>query len=83
MERYIHSKTDNYLIIRPFNVYGPGQNPNNGFIAKAIANQNKLLSIILSILHINSNTTKAVSHSNIPLRINLIFFIVYFVLYIL
>ena len=37
MERYIQSKTDNYLIIRPFNVYGPGQNPNNGFIAKAIA----------------------------------------------
>ena len=37
MERYIQSKTDNYLIIRPFNVYGPGQNPNNGFIAKAIS----------------------------------------------
>ncbi|CBJ94369.1 hypothetical phage protein [Campylobacter phage CPt10] len=37
MERYIQSKTNNYLIIRPFNVYGPGQNPNNGFIAKVLA----------------------------------------------
>ena len=52
MERYIQSKTDNYLIIRPFNVYGPGQNPNNGFIAKAIAaafNPKEVLKIRLGL----------------------------------
>ena len=52
MERYIQSKTDNYLIIRPFNVYGPGQNPNNGFIAKAIAaafNPKEVLKVRLGV----------------------------------
>lgn len=52
MERYIQSKTDNYLIIRPFNVYGSGQNPNNGFIAKAIAaafNPKEVLKIRLGV----------------------------------
>lgn len=55
MERYIQYKTDNYLIIRPFNVYGPGQNPNNGFIAKAIAaafNPKEVLKIRLGLNNI-------------------------------
>ena len=55
LERYIQSKTDNYLIIRPFNVYGPGQNPNNGFIAKAISaayNPKELLKIRLELNNI-------------------------------
>lgn len=55
MERYIQSKTDNYLIIRPFNVYGPGQNPNNGFIAKSIAaafNPKEVLKIRLGVSNI-------------------------------
>lgn len=57
MERYIQSKTDNYLIIRPFNVYGIGQNPNNGFIAKAISaafNPKEVLKIRAGVSSINS-----------------------------
>lgn len=62
MERYIQSKTDNYLIIRPFNVYGPGQNPNNGFIAKVIDaafNPKEVLKIrTASNIHTDSTTKR-------------------------